>query len=371
MKRVFHLAFIDIKIMVRDKLYFFWTLLFPLFFILVFGSLYKDDNAQVKAQLLVLNKDKGPWGAYFVEKIKTPHIDLKFVDRKPEKYNRILIIPEDFSEKIEAKKSQEILFRKEENTSLEAAAQVEVKIIQAIARVITELILHPDSQSFFQERQEFKDIILIESRFPEGAVLKVPSGFDHVIPGTLVQFLMMMVLIYGGISVMMDRKNAILSRILFSSISIPQLWTGKFFSRLLMGIIQALILLVTGKLFFAMNLGNLCLTFLTVLLFSMAIASLGILIGSVIQKEDLIIGISILLSVVFSALGGCWWPIEIVSATFKKIALLVPSFWAMDAFHQIIFFKKGFYALVPNFAVLLGCTFLFSLLSFRFFKIKD
>lgn len=371
MKRIFHLAFIDIKIMVRDKLYLFWTLIFPLFFILVFGNLYKNNDADVKASIAVLNKDQGRWGAYFIEKIKAPRIDLQIVEEEPVKYNRILIIPEDFSQKITEKVSQELIFKKDSSASLEAAAQVETKIIQAIAKVITELILHPETDTFFEKKREFLNIIEIKSGFPEGAILKVPSGFDHTIPGTLVQFLIMMVLIYGGITVMEDRQRGILCRVLFSSVSIPQLWGGKFIGRLFMGIIQALILLVTGKIFFSMNLGNIFLTALTVLFFSMAIASLGILIGSIFRKEDVIIGIAILFSILFAGLGGCWWPIEIVSETVRNVGKIAPSYWAMDAFHQIIFFKKGFADLVLNFTVLLGYTLVFSLISFKFFKIKE
>ncbi|MCK4835072.1 MAG: ABC transporter permease [Candidatus Aminicenantes bacterium] len=371
MRNVIHLALIDIKIMVRDKLYLFWTLIFPLFFILVFGNLYKDSNADVKASLSVINKDQGKWGTYLIEKIKAPDIDLKIVEKEPQKYYRILMIPEDFSQKIEAKKSQNLIFKKESSASLEAAAQIETKIIQAIAKVITELILHPETETFFEKTKGFKSIIEIKSSFPEGAVLKVPSGFDHTIPGTLVQFIIMMVLIYGGISVMIDRQKGILCRILFSSISIPQLWSGKFIGRLLMGIIQALILLVTGMILFKLNLGNLLLTSLTVLFFSMAIASLGVLIGSIFNKEDLIIGISIFIALVFAGLGGCWWPIEIVSDTMKNIGMIVPSYWAMDAFHKIIFFKKGFADLLFNFGVLLGYTLLFSLISIKYFKFRD
>ncbi|MCP5052571.1 MAG: ABC transporter permease, partial [bacterium] len=238
--------------------------------------------------------------------------------------------------------------------NLMAAAQVETKIIQAIAKTICELILNPDMASFFDKRQPFRNIIQIKTQFPENTFTQVPSGFDHVIPGVLVQFILMMVLIYGGVSVMIDRKRGVLSRVLFSSVSIPQLWAGKFLGRLLMGIVQALILIITGLLFFNLNLGNPFLSILNVLFFSLAISSLSIFIGSVLSKEDLIIGISILLANVFAALGGCWWPIEVVPQTFRTIGMISPAYWAMDAFHQVIFFNKGLADIMVNILVLTG-----------------
>jgi len=388
MKIIWHIGWNDIKIMVRDKVFFVWTLLFPLVFIFIFGNLYRGDSAPAQASLMVLNQDKGQWGAYFIEKIKSPGIAIELIEKEPEKYNRILVIPADFSDKIEAKTAQELVLKKYADANVNATSQVKTKIIQAIAKVITELILHGDRDldTFFnntpKERHQtdrewvggatpFKNIIEIKSQFPEGTLTKTPSGFDHVIPGTLVQFIMMMVLIYGGISVMMDRKHGVLGRILFSSASIPELWGGKFLGRLMMGIIQALILIITGILFFKLNLGNYFLSLLNVLVFSIATASLSIFIGSVLKKEDLIIGVSVLLANLFAALGGCWWPMEIVPQTFKTIGMISPAYWAMDAFHQVIFFNKGLADILMNLIVLLGFAVIFTLLAVKFFKIKE
>lgn len=337
MKKILHIAFVDIKIMVKDKFFFFWTLLFPLFFILIFGNLYKNGQSVTTSELTVINRDKGKWGTYFIEKIRAKDISLKLLKKEPEEYNRILIIPEDFSKKIEEKKAQELLFKKKESASMEAAKRIETKIFQAIVKVVTELILHPDTKTFFKNKSLFKNIVEIKSKFPEKAIKEIPSGFNQVIPGTIVQFIIMMVLIYGGIQVMTDRNRGILSRILFSSASIGELWAGKFFGRFIMAIFQALILILAGKLFFHLNLGNNFLSFLIIIFFSTAIASMSIFIGSVLNKEDLIIGVSVLAANMFAALGGCWWPIEVVPQTFRTIGMISPAYWAMDAFHKVIF----------------------------------
>ncbi|MCP4152359.1 MAG: ABC transporter permease [bacterium] len=371
MKKVWHIAFLDIKLMVRDKLFFFWTLVFPLVFILIFGNIYRGDGAPSKAALTVLNLDQGQWGAYFVEKLQSPGIALKAVEKEPEKYNRMLIIPADFSKKIEEKKAQQLEFKKKESANVNAAAQAEIKIVQGIVKILTELILNPDTETFFQERTEFKNILTIKAQFPENTLQKIPTGFDHVIPGTMVQFILMMVLIYGGVTVMTDRKRRVLLRIMYSSASIVELWGGKYLGRLMLGLLQAFILIVTGKLFFGLNLGNTFLSFLTVLIFSMAIASLSIFMGCILSSEDLIEGVSVLLANMFAALGGCWWPIEIVPQTFKTLGMISPAYWAMDAFHKVIFFKGGLAEVYVNYLVLLAFTLFFTILATKFFKLKD
>jgi len=112
---------------------------------------------------------------------------------------------------------------------------------------------------------------------------------------------MMMVLIYGGISVMEDRKRRVLARILFSSTSFAELFGGKFLGRVLMGLLQSAILIAAGLLFFRLNLGNIWLSGLNILVFAAAMAALSIFVGSAIRKEEVIVGISVLLANLFAA----------------------------------------------------------------------
>ena len=256
---------------------------------------------------------------------------------------------------------------------MEAGAVAETKIVQAIAKLLSELIIYGDRDitDFFDRHTPFNDLVKVESRLPKDTVTTVPSGFDHVIPGTMVQFIMMMVMIYGGITVMEDRKKGVLGRILFSATSFGELFGGKFLGRVLMGLLQAAILLITGKIFFHLNLGNILLSCLIILVFTLAMACLSIFVGSVLRKEEVIVGVSVLAANMFAALGGCWWPAEIVPPTFRTLGMISPAYWAMDAFHQVIFFGKGFAAILPNLLVLLAFMFIFLFLALRFFKVKD
>jgi ABC-2 type transport system permease protein len=373
MKKIWHIAKLDLKLTVRDKAFFFWFLIFPMFFILIFGNLYKSNPADKKASLLIVNQDTGKWGDYFVEKLRSPDIDLVVKNSAPREAIRMLLIPADFSEKLAKKTAQELQLKKDSQANMEAGAVAETKIVQAIAKLLSELIIYGDRDfdAFFTAHTPFNDLVKVESRLPRDTVATVPSGFDHVIPGTMVQFIMMMVLIYGGITVMEDRKNRVLERILFSATTFGELFGGKFLGRVLMGLLQAAILILAGKLFFHLNLGNSLLSGLTILVFTVAMAALSIFVGSVLKKEEVIVAVSVLAANMFAALGGCWWPAEIVPSTFRTLGMVSPAYWAMDAFHQVIFFGKGFAAILPNLLVLLAFTAVFTALALRFFKIRD
>lgn len=374
LKRIFHIAGNDLRVMIKDKAFFFWTLAFPILFIVLFGLLFKaSDNAPPTAELTVVNQDQGRWGAYFLEKIKSPGIELKMAETEPAEYNRLIVLPPDFSAKIEARKDQALAFKKREDASVKAAARVETRLFQAIARVLSELVLYGegDLTKFLDDHPEFRDLVQVKSRFPENTVTVVPSGFDHSIPGATIQFIMMMVMIYGGITVMEDRKKGVLGRMLFSPLSTGELFQAKLLGRWLLGILQALMLFVVGKIFFHLNLGNVPLSLLIIALFSLAMSALSVFIGSLCTKEDMIIGLAVLLSNVFAALGGCWWPNEIVPQGVRTAAMVSPAYWAMDALHKLRFFQGDFSAIAPHLGVLLALSIILAILAGRYFKIRD
>ena len=46
-------------------------------------------------------------------------------------------------------------------------------------------------------------------------------------------------------------------------------------------------------------------------------------------------------SLVMAAMGGCWWPMEVMPDFMKTVGHLFPTAWAMDALHQLMSFGGG------------------------------
>ena len=374
LRRILHVAGNDLRIMVSDKTFFFWALLFPLLFIVLFGVVFKaSESAPAVADLTVANLDQGRWGAYFLDKIKTPGVDLKIVGSEPAEYNRLLVLPPDFSARIEARRAQTLDFKKREDASTKAAARVETRLYQAIARMLSELVLYGDGDlaGFLDAHAEFRDIVQVRTKFPEKTVTVVPSGFDHSIPGTTVQFIMMMVIIYGGITVLEDRKKGTLARMLYAPLSKGQVFQAKLLGRWAMGLVQALILFVVGRIFFKLDLGHVPLALLVLAVFALAMSALSVFIGSLCTKEDLIIGLAVLLANIFAGLGGCWWPSEIVPPGVRTAAMISPAYWAMDALHKLRFFQGGFGDIALDLAVLTGVAIVLGVVAARSFKVRE
>ena len=51
---------------------------------------------------------------------------------------------------------------------------------------------------------------------------------------------------------------------------------------------------------------------------------------------------------ILAALGGCWWPIEITPAWMQKLALALPTGWAMSALHKLVSFGDAPASVLPH-----------------------
>jgi ABC-type multidrug transport system permease subunit len=181
----------------------------------------------------------------------------------------------------------------------------------------------------------------------------VPAGFNQSLPGNLTQFLLMNLLIFGSMSISAERRNGVLRRLATYPMRKYELVLGKVYGRFLLGCVQSVVFLLLGQFVFRVNIGqNLAAILVTLCLYAWLAASLGVLIGACVANPDKTVGLCVLASMVMAALGGCWWPLEIVPDTMKVIGHLFPTAWAMDALHQLISFGGGFDTILQQLGVL-------------------
>ena len=191
-----------------------------------------------------------------------------------------------------------------------------------------------------------------------------PTGFHQSLPGMLVMFVLQMIVTYGGVSLVHDRVNVRLPRLFASPLSRFEVYSGKVLARVLLGILQAAVLLLGGSLLFRIPLGDHPL-FLSPVVLALALfaGSLSVLVGLVCQTEKQVILTGIFSAMILSALGGCWWPIEIVPDAFKTIAACTPSYWGVHGLQSILYFGKSWQVLTWECPILLGFAALCGLIA--------
>ncbi len=369
------IALNDLKLTYKDKMFLFWLLVFPLIFIFIFGLAFRDMGpGDSQVTLNILDKDKSFLSKTLIEELVTEKYDVKVFEKDEEKSFRTLIIPEGFSQSVFAGEKVELKLEQEQGNSMEAMQTAYSHVLKAVIKILAKIVMiSPENPEDFEEKLPLlkweRRIIL---RTEMGGELKIiPSGFTHSVPASTVVFLLFTVMMYGGVNLLEERRKGQLERIYLSPATFSSIIGGKWLGRIIIGMFQIFILFVLGKFLFGIYLGpSLPALFLASLFFCATIAGMSMLFGSIIKKEEILIVFNILFLNLMAALGGCWWPIEVVPKGMKTVGKIFPTSWIMDAYSKLIFFGYGLEAVLVNMAVLAGFTALFLFLAIKFFKIR-
>jgi len=204
---------------------------------------------------------------------------------------------------------------------------------------------------------------------PAGERQEIPRGFAQAIPGILVMFTMLVLLTSGAITLVVEREEGLLRRLASTPISRSAIVLGKWTARMGMGLVQIGFGLLVGTVVFGMEWGS-PLPMLGAVLAGWAAfnASLAVALANAARSTGQMAGIGLMATMLFAALGGCWWPIEITPAWMQSLQLVLPSGWAMDAMHRLISFGHGPTVVLPHLAALLTAALVVGWVAARSFR---
>lgn len=307
-----------------------------------FANRGPNDPANPRPPVRVENHDTGFFGNIALEELGK---GLTLQTNTASEADRVVRIPEDFTASILAKKPVKIDFAQREGSREEAASMVELKLVRALVTLNSHLVEHsqhaqPPTAETMLELTRKPNPVEMKASF--GTRKPVPMGHQQSVPGIIVMFIMMNLLIYGGATLANERREGVLRRLLVQPITRHDLVLGKIFGLIFLAAVQIAFLLVAGRWFMKVEFtGNLPWVLLTMVVYAWVAAALGVFIGSIVAREDKVVAICVLASMVMAALGGCWWPLEIVPEHVRQLGHLFPTAWAMDALHQLISFGGG------------------------------
>lgn len=376
MRNVFLIGFFDLKVLLKDKTAFVWLLLMPLVFVGFIGLANRGGDGEPRnpnPKVLVDNLDTGFMGTLMLEALGARGMWLAGEEDRDE-VERGITIPENFTEKVLATEQVKIGFFKTEGSGGAPAAMIEVRLVRALvalnAALIEFVMDNPGAEPTESELRallEAEDPVKIDTRF--AGKNPIPVGFYQSLPGILVMFLLINLLSFGAISLSIERKEGIVKRLAVYPLRRLELVLGKILGRFLVGALQIVVLLAAGQFLFGVDMGhNLPLILLTLFIYGWMGSALGVLIGAVSANPDRNLGIAIIVGMMMAALGGCWWPLEIVGDTMHAIGMSLPTGWAMSAMHQLISFGGGFAQIDWQLGALAGLGLVVTLLAGRFLK---
>lgn len=362
MRHILDIGHTDLRLFFKNKSSYVWLFAVPFAFVYFMGfAIHGPDKPYNRTPpVLVENQDTNFLSRIFLDELSAQKMWL-LDPTNHESAARVIRIPADFSEKVLRGQPVKMQFLRRDSSDESDAALIEIRLVRGLIAMnghLLEAFTQTNAPAALTEgrlRQIMTSPNPVSLNAHFAGRKPVPSGFNFSLPGNLVMYLMMNLLIFGGATIAAERRNGVIKRLMCHAVTRQELVMGKIYGLMLLGGVQILFLLCVGKFLFHVNLGaNLPDVLLVLLVFAWVAASLGVLAGSVISAPDRVIGVCVLASLLMAALGGCWWPLEIGPPALKTIALCLPSGWALQGLHQLISFGNGLDAVLIPILVLLG-----------------
>ncbi|MEN8007565.1 MAG: ABC transporter permease [Candidatus Krumholzibacteriota bacterium] len=392
MRRILHLAMHDTRLFLLARENFFFMLVMPVMFMLFFSSVLGGGGGptDVQVSLQVVNEDTGFMGDIFLEQLRGEEFDVELVtaaEADTTYYIRRLVIPADFTGKVLAAEKVQLDFTKQSNSSIEYDAAADVRLHQAQVAFLGGLIRweHQTGAAVTAaDEARLRKLIADPPRVTvtesfAGTGRPVASGAGQSIAGMLTMFMIMTVLIGGTQSLTAEKLHGTLARLATTPMSRGEIIQGKLLHLGMVGFVQAMVLMIAGELIGVVGLFGIEFTWgpywwvvaLFIIPFSFAVSGLTLLIGGLFRTTQQAEALGWLFGMIFSALGGCWWPLEIMPRTAQIIGWFTPTYWSMTALHGVVTFGKGLDAIVGPALIVTAFGLLFAWLGARTLRVVN
>jgi ABC-2 type transport system permease protein len=128
---------------------------------------------------------------------------------------------------------------------------------------------------------------------------------------------------------------------------------GNLLGRLAMGLFQMVVLIGFGALILKVQWGQSPVALMVlVIAFALASTAFGVMLATFCKTLSQANGLAVMFSMLFAALGGCWWPLEITPPIYQTVVKVLPSTWAMQGFTDVIVRGQGLIEVLPIVGIL-------------------
>ena len=409
LSRAWNITLLYLQQVAGNRSTFIQLLLVPLILTFILGKALAAPNqiiTEVHVPFSIVNQDQGQLGQVLIDALETDStliirsstLETAQQELEADDTAAMLVIPADFSQALLNNQSIGLDYRIKEtnadnqyiqqtlNTTVAqmAAALQTADITHSIIQEISPAATTQDQATqdetwrrlFLQAMERWNTLapVAIEqesvTRIQDNSV-RAAQGFNQSSPGLLVMFGLLF-MVGGGTTLLQERENGTLRRFLVMPVRKSTILLGKMIGIFIGGLLQIGILIGAAYFFFGVNWGQAPLALLAIVIsFALAASSLGLMMAALSRTTAQLGALSTMVVLAISALGGAWWPLEVVPPWMQQLGHVFPTAWAMDGFNDILTRGLGLEAVLQETFVLLGFAALFFIIGvwrFRFTK---
>jgi ABC-2 type transport system permease protein len=165
-------------------------------------------------------------------------------------------------------------------------------------------------------------------------------------------------------SLLDEMDTGTLDRVISTPVGMGGLLTAKWIFISLLGMLQLTVMFVWGRIAFGLDLFPHIPGFIVMTAFTAAAAAgFGLLLATLTRTRAQLSGVSTIVILTMSSLGGSMFPRFLMSETMQKFGLLTFNAWALDGYLKVFWRNAPVWELWPQVAVLGGLTAVFMTLA--------
>lgn len=160
-------------------------------------------------------------------------------------------------------------------------------------------------------------------------------GLIQAVAGTSVMMLLFSV-VGIGMGLLDEKQEGTLKRLLYSPMNPTNILFGKMISANIISILQLVIMFVFASIVFGLKImDHLPGLTITILATAFACSAFGVLLASFAKNRQQVQGLSTLIILVMSAIGGSMIPLFIMPSIMQKVAVVSVNYWSIQGFYDV------------------------------------
>ncbi|ARF66949.1 multidrug ABC transporter permease [Paenibacillus larvae subsp. pulvifaciens] len=334
----------EIKLLIKEKGTFFWLLVLPILFIVLFGSMSSIKTQAVK--IPYMDQDQTTASRQFIQSLEqmkgiqlenkeSSSLDEQVQAIKEGKLSALLVLPKGFESRLTSGKEQAELLLYRDGAADAAVAPVQA-ILQNMAEAYKQNKISGSLAALGKNETEIKQIMLSPLHISEEK--ENTSSIDvisQIVPGYTVMFVFF-VIISMVRRFIKDKENGMTARLSSTPMRSGSYLLGMWLPYLLVVLIQSSVLLGFGHFVYNLHLGDLVAIFCLILALSICVTGIGLVISLFVKSENMGMAFTQLLTMGGAVVGGLWFPADMMPPVLQIIGKCTPQYWAQKGIQDVI-----------------------------------
>jgi ABC-2 type transport system permease protein len=313
---------------VGDRRVLFVAAALPIMLILVIGFVSGRND---RVPLGVVVSSHGPFEARLVQLLDSSdavqiHMETSVQTERDDVLRGILleslVIPKGFDQAVQQHRAAPLQVTARTGNTGALGAQVAISSAYDVLVSEWNVAQHVAATSGETPQAAFAHVTATTDGVAKSAAAKYESGlpgaYSYTTPANLVLFVFLTLLVTSS-GLVEARRNGLLRRMLASPTRPRVIVLGQLLSSSILGLVQAVGLLVVGRLVFGVGWGDPLGILLLVVVLAVAAAGLSVLLGTVARSGEQAVAIGIVVAVAFGMLGGCMWNLDTVGPLMRTV----------------------------------------------------